>query len=170
MFPGPIPEAMLDPSIEPSNDWRGWKPIDSIITDDDLDRVETKIGYPLPQSYREFLKYKHFYELDTTDSAVNFPQHLPDKDLKFLISFAFDYMIPELIIHKGYIYFADFEDYGLLCFNTNEQRENNEYPIVYIDHDDLKEVHLYANNFMDLLEGDEGRGDRFVDYLNSLNN
>lgn len=168
MFPGDIPEEMLDPSIEPSNDSRGWKPIKSILTDDDLDKLEGKIGHPLPHSYREFLQYKHFYSLIISDRAVNFPDHLPDKEVNFLLGHVFNYMIPEKIIGKGYIYFADFEDYGLLCFDTNEKRENNEYPIVYIDHEDLEDIHLYANNFLELLEADADRGDGFVEYLNSL--
>ena len=169
-FPGNVPREMLDPSIETNNDWKGWKPIKSIIDDNDLNILERKIGYHLPPSYREFLKYKHFYDLRIPDQAVNFPHHLPDKDLNFLLEFVFNYMIPELIIGKGYIYFADFEDYGLLCFNTNVKNENNEYPIVYIDHDDLAEIHPYANNFLELLEADKDKGDKFVEYLNGLQN
>ncbi len=169
-FPAEIPEEMLDSSIETSNDWKGWKPIASIIDDNDLNNLEIKIGYKLPLSYREFLKYKHFIELKIPDNAVNFPKHLPDKELNFLLELVFNYMIPEQIIGKGFIYFADFEDYGILCFDTNEQNENNEYPIVYVDNYDLKEIHLYANNFLELLDADEQKGDRFVQYLNSLNN
>ena len=52
-FPGFIPEAMLDPSIETSNDWKGWKPIKSIINDHDLDQLEGKIGHQLPPSFSQ---------------------------------------------------------------------------------------------------------------------
>ena len=169
-FPGNIPEEMLDTSIETSNDWKGWKPIKSIINDNDLNALENRIRYQLPPSYRAFLKYKHFFELRIPDLAVNFPKHLPDKELNFLLEYVFNYMVPELIIGKGYIYFADFEDYGLLCFNTNEKSENNEYPVVYIDHEDLEDIHPYASNFLELLEGNEEKGEHFVNYLNSLNN
>ena len=169
-FPGHLPEEMIDPSIETSNDWKGWKPIKSIINDDDLNQLEHKIGHQLPESYRAFLKYKHFIDLKIPDHSVEFPKHLPDKQVNFLLKLVFKHMVPELIIGKGYIYFADFQDYGLLCFNTNVKKENNEYPIVYIDHEDLECIHPYANSFLELLEGDEGRDDKFVEYLNSLNN
>ena len=54
MMPGDIPEEMLDRSIEPSDDWRGWKPVNSIVDDHDLDEIEGKIGHKLPLTYREF--------------------------------------------------------------------------------------------------------------------
>ncbi|WP_435579079.1 SMI1/KNR4 family protein [Gilvibacter sp.] len=168
MFPGPIPEAMQDPTIEPSNDWRGWKPIPSVLTDQDLTVVETKIGHALPESYKSFLKHKHFYELSIEDKDVNFPSHLPDKELNFLLELVFNAIVPDRIIGKGYIYFADFQDYGLLCFDTNMSAENNDYPVVYIDIDDLNTAHRYADNFLDLLEGDSQRGNRFVEYLNGM--
>jgi hypothetical protein len=40
--------------------------------------------------------------------------------------------------------------------------------VVYIDHENLEEVHAYASNFYDLLTGDSERGNRFIDYLNEL--
>ena len=131
-----------------------------------VDKIEKRIGYPLPTSYREYLKYKHFYRLKIPDIAVNLPNLLPDKELTFLKEYVFEMMEPELLIDRGYIYFADFHDYGLLCFDTNEKRENNEYKIVFIDHEDLEEIHLYANNFRELMEADNEKGNRFIDYLN----
>ena len=162
---GKIPGEMLDTSIEPSDDWRGWKPIASIITDEDINLLEKKIKYALPLSYRHFLKYKHFIHLRIPDIEVNLPNHLPDKNLTEILELVFNCNVPELVIGKGFIYFADFSDYGLLCFDANETRENNEYPVVYIDHE-LGDVHLYANNFRDLLEADDEKGNRFIEKLN----
>lgn len=167
---GDINAEMYDPSIETTSDSKGWKPINSVIDDNDLSKLENKIGHTLPQSYREFLKYKHFYELKIPDSAVCFPKHLPDKEVNFLLQLVFNSMVPEKIIGKGFIYFADFEDYGILCFNTNENYENNDYPIVYIDNYNLNEIYPYANNFLELLEADESKGEKFFAYLSNLNN
>lgn len=164
--PGDIPLEMLDETIEQTNDWRGWQPIDSIITDDDIDRFENKIKLPLPLSYREFLKYKHFFELRIPDIAVNLFKHLPDKDLKELNDHVFDSYEPELIIGRKYIYIADFHDYGLLCFDANELAPDNEYKIVYIDHENLQDIHIYAHNFRDLMEADCEKGNDFIDKLN----
>lgn len=165
-MPGDIPFEMLDNSISQTDDWKGWKPIASIITDQDINRLEDKIGYQLPFSYRYFLKYKHFYSLKIADHSVNLPHHLPNKKLTYLHEYFFESFDPEFLIEKNYIYFADFYDYGLLCFDANEPAENNEYKIVYIDHERLEDIHLYANNFRELLEADSETGNRFIEKLN----
>jgi hypothetical protein len=166
MVPGDIPTEMLDNTIEPMDDWRGWRPIYSSITDEDIVRLEKKIGLKLPLSYREYLKYKHFYLLRLPDIAVNLFNHPPDKDLKVLNYHLFDTHEPELLIGRKYIYIADFHDYGLLCFDANEPVQDNEYKIVYIDHENLDDVHIYADNFRDLLEADAEKGNDFIDKLN----
>lgn len=166
MTPAEIPEEMQDNSIKKSDDWGGWRPIKSQIQDTEIGQLESEIGFPLPHSYREFLKFKHFFSLVIPDRAVVFSGVLPNERLSFLKENIFEMMIPEEIIGRGYIYFADFEDYGLLCFNANEKVENNEYPVVFMDHENLEEVHLYANNFRELMEADEERGNRFIEYLN----
>jgi hypothetical protein len=97
---------------------------------------------------------------------VNLPSHVPGRTIAVMRDLVFGSFDPELLIGRGYIYFADFDDYGLLCFDANEVRNDNEYPIVYIDHENLEEVHVYASNFYDLLTGDSERGNRFIDFLN----
>lgn len=167
-MPGKIPEEMLDLSIPASDDWRGWKPIKSIITDEDLNKLEKRLTLHLPLSYRHFLKYKHFFELSLPDYAIQFPSHLPDKNLYWFIDRVFQSWEPEYLIGRNYIYFADFNDYGLLCFDANEPRENNEYKIVFIDHEDLETVHEYATNFRELMESDSEAGNRFIERLNDF--
>ena len=75
-----MPKEMIDSSIPSNNDWKGWKPIPSIFDDSDLNKLEKVLGIELPKSYRHFLMYKHFYELDIPDFAINFHTNLPDKD------------------------------------------------------------------------------------------
>jgi hypothetical protein len=166
MMPGDIPAEMLDSTIPPSDDWKGWKPINSIITDDDIDQFENDIGHKLPLSYRAYLQYKHFYWLRLPDIAVNLRANLPDKSLSDLRYLVFDTHEPELILGKNYIYFADFHDYGLLCFDANEPATDNEYKIVYMDHENLEDIHFYTNNFRSLLEGHSDYGNDFIDKLN----
>src|SRR5687767_5210480 len=80
MRPDPnMPEEMIDSSIPPDNDWIGWKPISSTVSDLDLNAFEKEIKYPLPQSFRAYLKHKHFYELSLPDFAVNLPSHVPGR-------------------------------------------------------------------------------------------
>ena len=73
---------------------------------------------------------------------------------------------PKLILGRGYIYFADFEDYGLLCFDTNAKVPDHEYPIVYMDHEDVNDIEPYAENFRALMEAHGERGNDFIDMLN----
>lgn len=161
-----MPKEMIDPTIPVDDDWIGWKPIKSVLNDSDIDRLEDMIGIKLPNSYRHFLTYKHFYELEIEDYAVNLHAHLPDKNLESFKELFFEYFDPTYLIKKGLIYFADFQDYGLLCFDSNVKAENNEYPIVYIDHGELLTKHHYANNFKELILADEERGNRFIMELN----
>lgn len=168
MTPAKLPVNMVDESIPQSNDWAGWKPAESIITDEDLNRLEKKIGHNLPLSFREFLKYKHFVELRLNNYAIGLFSHMPDKELSELKRNILQFHEPELLIDQGYIYFADFNDYGLLCFDTNQERENFDWPVVYIDHEDLETIHEYAENFKDLIESDEEHGNRFIDKLNEM--
>ena len=166
MTPAAVPPEMLDPSIAPDSDWKGWKPAPSVVNDHDLDQLEHDIGYALPPSYRTFLKHKHFYSLLMDDDAVWFPAHVPDKNLTFLREYVFEYMDPELIIGRGYIYFADLTDHGALCFDTSRRDENGECPVIFLDHESLEEVYLYASNFTDLLTGDAETATRFYERLN----
>ena len=161
-----MPIEMFDSTIESDSDWKAWKPISSILVDSDLNRLEEMIGIKLPLSYRHFLNYKHFYELDISDFAVNLPTHLPDESLDGFKKWFFEYYESELLIEKGLIFFAGFQDYGLLCFDSNEKRKDNEYPIVYIDDEDLTTKHHYSNNFRDLMTADTERGNRFIKELN----
>ena len=161
-----MPTEMLDSAFKQKNDWKRWKPIPSILVDDDLNSLEKLIGVKLPHSYRHFLLYKHFYELRIPDFSISFPSHLPDKNLHKLKSMFLEYYEPEFLIKKGFIYFADFCDYGLLCFDSKIKRKNNEYPIVYIDHEDLTIHHHYLNNFKELMTADKENGNRFIMRLN----
>ena len=168
MVPGDIPPEMLDDTIEPMDDWRGWRPIDSIVIDTDIEIFEKQIGMKLPTSYREYLKYKHFYHLRLPDSSVNLFSHPPDKTLTILRTNIFQYHEPKLIIGRNYIYIADFHDYGLLCFDGNAKKVDNEFKVVYIDHENLDEIHTYADSFRDLLQADSEKGNDFIDKLNEL--
>lgn len=163
-----MPEEMFDKNISTEEGWKGWKPITSTFDNRALDRLEDTIKIKLPLSYRHFLMYKHFYRLNISDYSVNLHSNLPDRNLEAFKELFFESFDPKYLIEKGFIYFADFEDYGLLCFDSNQNKENNEYPIVYIDHEDLSVNHLYAKNFKELLFADSERGNRFILKLNEF--
>jgi hypothetical protein len=61
---------------------------------------------------------------------------------------------PVNLIGRGLIPFADYSDYGVICFNSNNISKNNhEYPLVWLDHEDYFEVEQpLAKNFVQLFE------------------
>jgi hypothetical protein len=163
-----MPKEMIDKSIPKNDDWTGWKPVKSNIRDEELDSLELKIGRELPLSFRSFLKYKCFYDLFLQDRTIGLISNLPGRTIEGIEDVVLNGWDPYYLIELGYIYFANFEDYGLLCFDANCLEDGNEYPIVFFDHEDLTIAHPYANYFRDLLESDTERGNRFIEKLNKF--
>ncbi|MGO8056439.1 hypothetical protein, partial [Rhizobium leguminosarum] len=57
-----IPASMRD--MNKSNDaFSYWKAIPSTVTTEDLNQLELYFGRPLPESYKYFLKQRHFIDL-----------------------------------------------------------------------------------------------------------
>jgi hypothetical protein len=147
--PGQIETDMSDPSQDKKEEWRIWFPIDSKVTDYEIEEIEVQIGYKLPDDYKTFLKHKYFYELHI--SEVSFCRHPVNTWRAKLIEVIFDGYPTEYLIEKGYIPFADWSDWGLLCFDTNRSKEDNNYPIVLWDHETANEVRDEYKNFYDLI-------------------
>jgi hypothetical protein len=152
-----MPQEMIDQTKEKTDDWVPWKPIKSTATDSDLIEIEKLTGKQFPESYKAFLKYKHFYELDAPNPMeVVFFRH-PIKDWKneFTKYYSYDW-VKEKLIAKGYIPFAGHQDWGIVCFDTNRNNEAGEYPIVMIDHeliyDDPIPTEDFGENFIDMIE------------------
>lgn len=162
-----FPKEMIEREDAVNKKLKIWKPVASSITDKELDELEVKMDRKLPKSYREFLKYKFFNDFMLEDYSIVFPSNLPNKTINHL--FENTQLFDRDLIDRGYIYFADFNDDGFLCFDTNQSRDGNEYPIVMIDHEDMETSHLYAQNFRDLLESDKDRSNEFIGYLNEFN-
>ena len=161
-----VPEIMKDDSMETDEDYIGWKAISSDINNNDISNLESELNCTLPESYKEYLKYKYLMELYLFDSAVKLHTILPTTKLDALREMNLNYNDPKEIIKKGYFYFADFHDYGLLTFDTNSINEENEHKIVFMMHDDLQEKYLYANSFSELLNQDSSYSNEFIDRYN----
>ena len=149
--PGKVPEDMIDKTVENLSDWVGWKPIPSIIQDSHIDKVESRLGHKLPKSYREMLKYKHYLRLQTPDRAIALPAFEPDETFEYLFNNYWTGFIPEYLIERGLIYFCDYDDYGFLCFDTQTMIDE-EYSVVYVDHESPEETIHHARTFISLLE------------------
>ena len=150
ILPGKIEPEMANPN-DPMNDegWQKWYPIDSTVTDAEIEELETQLKFRLPSDYKIFLKHKYFYELYIYEAR--FSGHIIRRWKHQLIDKAFDGYPREFLIDKGYIPFADWNDWGQLCFDTNNQKTANEYPVVLWDHERWDEFEPYSDNFESLL-------------------
>lgn len=134
-WPGKLPEEMLDPSIPPSNDWIGWKPIQSTVSDADLDALEGETRLKFPPVYRDFLKYLHFVELDSV--GFTFERHLSLDWKETLRKTYFNGWPRERILDVGLIPFGEESqmDAGPTCFDTRHRLPDGDCPVVFWDHE-----------------------------------
>ena len=150
MLPVTIEPEMSNIS-EPKNSegWQKWYPIDSTVTDTEIENIEKQLNFILPNSYKTFLKYKHFYDLYISEAC--FSGHEIRNWKQHLIKRAFNGYPREFLIDKGYIPFADWNDWGLLCFDTHKLSIDKEYPIVMWDHERTNNFENISEDFYTLL-------------------
>ena len=132
--PGKVPDAMRDDSIVPSDDWVGWKPIPSTVTDSDLDTLEQETGLPFPPLYRDFLQYRHFVSMEC---GIRFEPHLCHNWREKLRAAYFHSWSRERILDIGLLPFGDEKmlDAGPVCFDTRRRMADGDCPVVFWDHE-----------------------------------
>ena len=141
-----IEKEMAGPKT--SDGWTTWYPIPSQVTDSVIDDFEEQIGHRFPTDYRQFLQYKHFYDLNIPAASFTRPVNTWRRAQVELI---FEGYPREFLIDKGYLPIASWSDWGLLCFDTNTGDGSADYPVVLWDHDGARTVTPLYNNFTDLL-------------------
>ena len=148
-LPVKIETEMADSNQDKNEEWRIWNPIPSKATDKEISEFEDYIGYKLPDSYNRFLKYKHFYELMI--SECSFCSHPVNVWRAALTKMIFEGYPREFLIDTGRIPFADWSDWGLLCFDTTIKVQNNDYPIVLWDHEICDEFEIKYKSFEEMI-------------------
>ena len=153
MWPDPnMPTEMLDTTRKSNDDWKPWKPIGSTATDVDIETIEKQIGHLLPNSYKAFLKYKHFYSIHSVDKFEPF-EHVVHRWTKVLTKKYFHPELKQYMLDKGFIWFGAYEDWGFLCFDTNNKAViDNEYPVILIDHETIEEHQVIYKDFNHCLQ------------------
>jgi hypothetical protein len=101
-----MPVEMRSEAGGGDGDWIPWKPIPSTVTKRDLQELESSIGLRYPDLYKEFLRYKHFYEF-WSEQEINFFRHGIYEWKDNLLKRYFASWDPTKLIEQGYIYFAD---------------------------------------------------------------
>lgn len=144
-----VPEMRSDEACEDEG-WAFWLPVAARVRDGEIAAWEGRIGHPLPPSYRAFLQYKHFYELMIGEAS--FFAHPAGEWQESLAEVVFSPYARPFLLDKGYIPFADWSDWGYLCFDTNGNPGGDDYPVVLWDHESVEEVRDFADSFTALLQ------------------
>ena len=147
-LPGKIPEAMQ--TGETCDDWTYWHAIASTVSDDDIVEMERLLGVRLSTQYREMLRHKHFMELQIGEVSI-FSHPIGTWKSK-IADAVFRGWPKELLIEKGYLPFADYSDWGLLCFRLTEQNADQEYAVYRWDHERAEEYEYFAADLRSALE------------------
>ena len=113
-----IPSEMKDLSVKDKNNWFAWKPIKSNVKRNDLAELEKITNLTYPSLYKEFLMYKHFYNLEKIN-GVEFYNHNSETWYTDLLN-QYEIQEPGIIIEKGFIPFGFYEGGKIACFDTND--------------------------------------------------
>ncbi len=131
--PGEVDPAMQVPGDHKEEGWSKWLPILSEVTDEEVLEFESRLGHKLPDDYVAFLKYRHFYELNISEASFcSHPVNTWQSSLSEMIFYGYP---QEYLLDRGLIPFANWSDWGLLCFDVNRNFFTANYPIVLWDHE-----------------------------------
>lgn len=149
-LPGKIEPEMRPSGHDDQKEWQKWIPIPSRVIDEEITEFEGRIGHKLPSDYIRFLKHKHFYELAIAEAT--FCSHPVNTWRASLTEMVYNGYPREFLIDKGYIPFANWSDWGYLCFDTNRNFLSADYPIVLWDHETADQVDDFSSDFKTLLK------------------
>lgn len=144
-----IPISMIDSNRPPDNDWSYWNALPSAVTEKEIKELESYFKHKLPESYKFFLRQRHFIELHLGAYQVNFFANLPQELLPKTKETIKDlyWNLPK----RDYVPFAHLSDFGVLCFDANKNVADNDYPIVEFNHEDgYHQPELYSKNFLEM--------------------
>ena len=145
--PGTVPEAMQTGEVQ--DDWKYWRAIESTVTDQDIKDLEHLLGVRLSQQYQELLRHKHFIELQIGEVSIF--SH-PVGTWKSRLTKAIGEYPKEFLLEKGCIPFADYSDWGLLCFRVKERNADGEYAVYRWDHERPEKFEFFATDLRSALE------------------
>lgn len=133
------------PGHDAEGKWKEKLPKISTVADAELAGLEAVLSHKLPIDYIDFLKHKHFNELIINEAS--FCRHLEGSWQGSLKKMIFNGYPRKYLIDRGFIPFADWSDWGLLCFDTSRGFINADYPVVIWDHEKPDWNELFGHNF-----------------------
>jgi len=123
-----------------------WKSIESTVTDDEIRHIELELNITLPKSYKEYLKYKHYYEIFWDLDIKLHPK--PIYSWSAILK-AENYQTQEMILNKGYLSIGTYSNKGIIAIHLGYQ-ETEELEVVLFDYQTGSIIPL-ADTFKDFL-------------------
>ena len=123
-----------------------WKPVESRIKPEAIEQIEQTLNISLPNSYKEYLMYKHFYTLFLNANIRLYAKPVDEWQNILLDN---NTQMKEIILDNGYFAIGRFSDYAEICFDFNEMKD--EPSIVMIDYETAEAEHL-SDSFIQLLK------------------
>jgi hypothetical protein len=152
------PDMVAGPSRD--GDWTPWKAVDSPVDEEDVRRVEGVLGVALPPLFRAYLMHQCL--LMTDFGIIRLPQTPSDRPLDEMLGYVRVFVEEPYWGRHGYVPFAyDGNDGGPMCFDTKRPSPENDYPVVFVDHERALQMSYTGEQrwdsfaaLLDSLEGD----------------
>jgi len=125
-----------------SEDSKSWKPIEADISDNEIEYLEKYFAIKLPEDYKEYLKYKYFYEIYWNLDIKLYPK---PKDTRSDILKKKNENFKEYILNNGLFSIGQWSDYGNISVNLSN------FNIVFVDYETGYYSDIIAENFTGLL-------------------
>ena len=120
-----------------------WKPIDGVVADEDIAKVEAHFDIKLPALYKEYLKYpKFYYAIFFNPDIKLYPKPIVDWQ-NILVSN--NENVRPFVLEKNYFSVGKFSDYGELCLSVDSGK------VVVLDYETEKEDKVLGEDFVAFL-------------------
>ncbi|MCT4507408.1 MAG: SMI1/KNR4 family protein [Tepidibacter sp.] len=133
---GGVPAEMMLGEVD-NEGYVCWSMIPSNITENDINYLEKEYFIKLPKLFKAYLMGYCFLmgEFNNGSFGVTLPEIPFDNPLMNIESNLFTW---RLLIGAGYIPFGEYEGgYGPICFDITQKNEDEDYAIVWFNHENL---------------------------------
>ena len=152
--------AMWREDADPKEEWKAWKLIPSVVTEQDIKRLEQSIGVKLPECIQAFLTvYHHYFEEPIGKNPISAPFKC------FLNAWN------PLLVKFGYLPFTwDDGGFYIRCIDLTNMPNEEQCGVYQIDHEILFSMDEDAVQKEEIVQNMEYLSQNLFTYLESILN
>ena len=152
--------AMWREDADPKEEWKAWKLIPSVVTEQDIKRLEQSIGVKLPECIHAFLTfYHHYFEYPIGKNPISAPFK------GFLNAWN------PLLVKFGYLPFTwDDGGFYIRCIDLTNMPNEEQCGVYQIDHEILFSMDEDAVQKEEIVQNMEYLSQNLFTYLESILN